>query len=246
MNYLITLSFLGHKYHGWQMQSPEFPTVESNVLQCLQKLWSDVDFVQGCSRTDAGVNASGYMANFKTCFNLPSDKVPVALNSVLPPDIRCLDCVSVDESFNARFDSKGKLYSYSIDTSPIQSPLNSLVSWHCPSRLNLEDMQKTAQLLLGERDFSSFCNSGDKCEHKIRKIHDISIEEEQNRIKISIHGNAFLYNMCRIIAGFIVHYGKYGYDNDEIIKIIDGRDRKANLAATLPPHGLWLEKVFYE
>ena len=107
-------------------------------------------------------------------------------------------------------------------------------------------MKKGAKFFEGEHDFKAFKSSGTSSKSSIRTIYNAKIIEKPNhRIYIELTGNGFLYNMVRIISGTLVDVGLEKIEPQEIINIINSKNR--NLAGkTLPPNGLYLLNVEYK
>ncbi|HIQ31166.1 MAG TPA: tRNA pseudouridine(38-40) synthase TruA, partial [Aquifex aeolicus] len=88
-NYMLRISFVGSRYHGWQIQ-PGLPTVQGTLTDALERILSHRVRLVGCCRTDAGVHARDYVANFTTHRELSEEKLLLSLNSLLPKDIGVL------------------------------------------------------------------------------------------------------------------------------------------------------------
>jgi len=243
MNIKLILSYDGTNYHGWQQQE-NVPTVQETLFDAIKKIMNDVESVQGVSRTDAGVHAISYAANFHTEKPIPIDRIPKAVNSCLPPDIRVVAAEAVDENFNSRFDAVSKTYIYRIINDEVQPPFERNYSWNVSFNLNVYDMQKATEQLVGEKDFSSFCASGEERENHIRKINYINISKKDDIITIEINANSYLYNMVRIIAGTLVNVGRGEIPYENIQSIIESKDR-TKAGQTAPPQGLFLKEVNY-
>ena len=113
-NILLKIQYDGTNYSGWQSQNNAIAiqdTVEA-ALSVLHK--GEKVQIIGCSRTDAGVHAINYTANFKTNCRIPSDKMHFALNAHLNDDIRVLSAEDTDDTFHARYSAIKKTYSYKI------------------------------------------------------------------------------------------------------------------------------------
>ncbi|MBR3545585.1 MAG: tRNA pseudouridine(38-40) synthase TruA, partial [Oscillospiraceae bacterium] len=85
-NVALRLRYDGSAYHGWQRQAG-LPTVQQTVEEAVEKVCGVKAHVTGCGRTDAGVHALSYCANFRAECTIPADRVPLALNARLPGDI---------------------------------------------------------------------------------------------------------------------------------------------------------------
>ena len=82
-NLLLTISFDGSAYHGWQVQENAV-TVQKTLQDALEQICSKRDNVVGCSRTDSGVHANMYCCNIRTESNIECKRLVGALNAVLP------------------------------------------------------------------------------------------------------------------------------------------------------------------
>ena len=243
MNIKLTLSYAGTHYHGWQQQE-NVPTIQETLLGAIKNVMNDVENVQGVSRTDKGVHALEYIANFHTQKPIPIKRIPKALNSFLPFDIRVKTAGIIADNFNSRFDCLSKTYIYRIYNNEPQPPFEHNYSWHIPYKLNLSSMRKAAKKLIGEKDFSAFCASGEERETHIRKINFIKISKKKKIITVKINANSFLYNMVRIIAGTLIDVGRGKISHRNIKHIIESKDR-TQAGQTAPPQGLFLKEVNY-
>ena len=120
---LLTVAYKGGAYHGYQLQE-ELPTVALMLNRAVTEAFGCECNVTGCSRTDAGVHALGFCAcvepkteNDK--ITVPTEKIPIAVNIKLPPDISVLEAKEVDESFHPRYDAVKKEYVYKIHASQV-------------------------------------------------------------------------------------------------------------------------------
>ena len=64
MRYKLTLRWLGTHYCGWQVQ-PNAPTICGAVQDAVERLFGERGELTGCSRTDSGVHAVGFVAALK-------------------------------------------------------------------------------------------------------------------------------------------------------------------------------------
>ena len=130
---LLTVSYDGTAYAGWQWQDNAL-SVQQVLEEALARLTGEKTRVTGASRTDAGVHALGQRAHFDTASRIPPDKYPFALNTLLPPDIRVQEGFAVPADFHARFDARGKRYTYRIHNAPHASALLRSLTAHVPRR----------------------------------------------------------------------------------------------------------------
>jgi tRNA pseudouridine38-40 synthase len=196
-------------------------------------------------RTDAGVHAFGQVANFKTNSNLPIDKFAIAINSRLKKTIVIKKAEEVEESFHSRYNCKKKTYEYVINNSGVPSAIYRDLECYIPQKLDTNKMKEAVKYFVGEHDFKAFKASGTSSKSSVRTIYNAEVIEQNDRIKIRLTGNGFLYNMVRIIAGTLVDVGLGKIEPKEITKIIELQDR-TRAGKTLPAQGLYLVSVEYE
>ncbi|MDO5603470.1 MAG: tRNA pseudouridine(38-40) synthase TruA, partial [Oscillospiraceae bacterium] len=217
------------------------------VLQdAMQKTLGERPDVKGCSRTDAGVHASGFCLSFFTKSHIPLLRLPLALNDSLPPDIRVFAAREVPENFHARYDADGKEYRYRIRTGSIDSPFDAPYTWRVNGKPDREKMQRAADACLGAHDFRSFMSRGSGAgEDTVRRVDFFQVEKEENVLTITIRADGYLYNMVRILVGTLVEIGMGRLPEDSMGRILKARDRAA-AGPTAPAKGLCLTKVFYK
>ncbi|MFC4765918.1 tRNA pseudouridine(38-40) synthase TruA [Effusibacillus consociatus] len=242
-NIKLTVSYEGTDFHGFQVQ-PGLRTVQGELELALQKLTGEPVQVIGSGRTDAGVHAWGQIVNFHTASRIPTEKWAIALNVNLPQDLVVRAAEEVPESFHARFDAVGKIYRYQIDRGMFPDVFARRYAWHVPYLLDIEKMRKAAEYLVGELDFTSFCNAGTPLEDKVREIQQVTLVERGNLLSITVQGSGFLWNMVRIIAGTLTDVGKGRIDPERIPEMLQALDR-TKAGVTAPAHGLTLIEVLY-
>ncbi|MBR6570265.1 MAG: tRNA pseudouridine(38-40) synthase TruA [Clostridia bacterium] len=240
---LLTVSYDGTNYAGWQLQENAV-AVQQRVEEALEKLIHTPIRVTGASRTDAGVHALGQRFHFDTFSRIPADKYAFALNTCLPPDIRILAGREVPGEFHARFDAQGKRYTYRIHNAPHASALYRNITAHVPYKLDVELMQKSLNDLLGTHDFAAFQASGGTAKTTIRTLTDVRLDHEGDLLTLTVCGNAFLYNMVRIITGTMLDIGMGRIPPDAFRAALETGSR-LSLGITAPACGLELTKVYY-
>ncbi len=241
---LLTLSYDGTAYGGWQAQLNAI-SVQQRVEEALQKLSGEVPRVIGASRTDAGVHALGQRAHFDTASRIPADKYPFALNTCLPPDIRVLDGQEVDGDFHARFDAKAKTYTYRIRNAPHASALYRNLCAHVPRSLDIVAMRQSLPVLLGAHDFAAFQAAGGTAKTTVRTLSQAALTQEGSELTLLLRGDAFLYNMVRIIAGTLIDIGQGRLPATAFAEAFQTNSR-LSLGMTAPACGLELTEVSYE
>ena len=240
---LLTIEYDGSAYCGWQRQL-NGPSVQQKVEEALFKVTGERIGIIGASRTDAGVHALGQRAHFDMESAIPADKLPFALNTKLPRDIRVTAGREVDGRFHARFDAAGKEYGYLIYNRRHPSALLRDLSAHVSVRLDESAMERACRHLPGTHDFAAFQAAGGTAKTTIRRIDSVSVGRQGDEIRLVIYGTAFLYNMVRIIAGTLIYVGQGRLPEDVFARAIETGDR-LQLGPTAPPQGLCLNRVDY-
>lgn len=251
-NIRLTIAYDGTDFHGWQRQ-PQAPTIQEALETRISKITGAVVTLCGSGRTDAGVHASGQVANFRTECSIPCAGLVKALNDSLPISIRVRQADEVPAAFHARHSATAKIYRYRILQAPICPPFLARYVYHHPYPLDCRQMARAARLLEGEHDFTSFAGSDParreiepQGDSNIRKVSHsrIAVRKELQMIVYEIRGSGFLHHMVRNIAGTLLEVGSGKRSPDDIPVIIRARDR-SKAGATAPANGLWLVKVEY-
>lgn len=240
------ISYDGSHFAGYQVQ-PGMRTVQSEIDKALVKMHKDKEiFSVASGRTDSGVHATGQVIHFDTPLTLPIDRWKLALNVLLPTDIRIVQADYVSEDFHARYSATGKTYVYKWSYSEVHSPFERNFSVHLGrSHPDIEAMKIAANHLIGTHDFTSFCSSKTATTNKVRTVRRLSLEKKGEYLIMTIEGDGFLYNMVRSIAGMLLVVGNGWKSSADVKQILDSRSRKANVK-TAPAHGLYLENVSYQ
>ena len=243
-NIALRLTYDGSRYHGWQTQKEEI-TVQQTLEEAIEKAVGERRHVTGCGRTDAGVHALRYCANFRTDCTIPIERFPLAVNSRLPADIAVTDAVEAPEDFNAIGSCIKKEYIYKILNRNIRDPfLENRVCFY-PQRLDLARMQAAARAFEGTHDFRAVRSLGTETKTTVRTVHWCRAEKDGDLITVSICADGFLYNMCRAMVGTMV-YASYGkLEPEDIPALLAAGDRRLT-GPTMPPQGLYLNRIWYE
>jgi len=242
-NIKLVLEYDGSKYHGWQFQA-NANSVQQELATAIKKLTGESVIPDGAGRTDAGVHALGQVASFKTESSIPAEKFAPALNSILPPGICVLRSEQADPDFHPRFSAKGKHYCYLVLNRAQRSPLWETRAWHVRDRLDFEAMEKAARYFMGTHNFRAFCASGHQNKTFTRTIAHSSWQFGNEVLRYDTIGDAFLYNMVRIMTGTMIDIGRGRFPPEVILEAFETGERNT-LGMTAPPEGLYLVEVFY-
>ena len=243
-NIALKLKYDGSAYHGWQVQKTE-ATVAETLEKALTKTCGQIVKTVGCGRTDAGVHALRYCANFRTDCRIPTDRLPLAINARLPMDIAVTDACEAEEDFNAIGSCVKKEYIYQILNSRIRDPFLEKRVCFYPSPLDIELMKRAARAFEGTHDFAAVRSLGTETKTTVRTIYWCRAEREGDLITVAVCADGFLYNMVRAIVGTMV-YASYGkLTPEDIPALLEKGDRRLT-GPTMPPQGLYLNRIWYE
>lgn len=243
-NTALRLSYNGTAYHGWQRQKSD-PTIQQTLEQALSKLYKRHIGTIGCGRTDAGVHAEKYCVNFKADGNIPVDKLPLALNALLPDDISVSGAVQVPDDFHAVFSCLKKQYTYRIYNAAVRDPFLTDRAWFRPERLDEQLMQRAAEQFVGTHDFAAVRSVGTNVKTTVRTVYNFDVERRGDMISLTVCANGFLYNMVRAMVGTVL-YAAIGKIAPEDIGAILQSGNRCLAGPTVPPHGLYMTGVWYE
>ncbi len=267
--YKLTIAYDGTHFHGWQRQdvpanSAALPnaaetesadkgrvplrTVQQTIEQAVQHVVREPVVLQGASRTDAGVHANAQIAAFSSSIDRrgpTDDRLALAVNSRLAPDVLVRSCEPTWESFDPISDCVCKGYRYLIHTGPERPLWERRWSHHTWHELDIAPMREAAAALVGEHDFAGFANAGHGRLTTVRTVLSCDVEQIDDRvIAIDISGTGFLYNMVRIIAGTLHDVGRARLTINDVTEALATGDRR-RAGPTLPAKGLRLEWIKY-
>lgn len=247
-NIKMTIQYDGTRYKGWQKQNikgTSVVTIQDKLEKLLSKMTEEEVQVTGCGRTDSGVHAKNYIANFKTSSTLSINEMMEYTKKYLPENIVIKDMKDANERFHSRLNVLSKTYVYTIDNNIYQDVFMRKYATHVEEKLNVGSMIEASKLFLGTHDFKSFTNLKAKNgKSTIRKINYINISEENNIIKLEFNANGFLLNMVRILTGTLIEVGKGNLDISTVEKILNNKKR-TDLCPKALAKGLCMEKVQY-
>ena len=243
----LVIAYDGTHYSGWQVQKTG-TGVQQKIEEALRQLFQADIRLHSSSRTDTGVHALGMVAHCEIPperFKMPDEKLLLAINAHLPPDIRIVSARRCPANFHARFDASGKEYRYMVWNHPSMNPLLRHQAWHVPQPLALPAMRKAAEYFLGKHDFKSFAaNRNYEMETTVRTLNRCEVRRTGSLLTFTIEGDGFLYKMCRGIVGTLVQVGQGKFFPTVIGGMLEHKDRRV-AGMTAPAHGLVLWKVFY-
>lgn len=242
----LTVAYDGTDFHGFQAQTGRgLRTVQEVLEGAWERLTGERVRLIGAGRTDAGVHATGQVVGLRTLHSsIPDERVPYALNSVLPDDVRVTGCERVPPAFHARFDALSKIYEYLIYNAPFPSPLYRRYAYFVPPPLDDEAMGRAAAALIGRHDFAAFAGVNSPRRSTVRHVLECRVRRDGPLVRVAIEANGFLYHMARTIVGTLLMVGKGERPSAWVAEVLLGRDRR-EAGPTAPAHGLVLRTVRY-
>jgi tRNA pseudouridine38-40 synthase len=254
--YKLTLEYDGSEFVGMQRQNNGI-SVQSVIEEAISKFSDEAATVYAAGRTDAGVHALAQVVHFDLNKNYSMHTIRAAINHFVKPYmVVVVECSIVDVSFHARFSARSRSYIYKIINREAPLALMKGRAWHVMKKLDVENMNDAAQIMLGKNDLSSFRSSHCQSKTSIKSITEIKVyrtgndkddkDDKDNKdcIEIFIKAPSFLHNQVRIIVGCLKKIGEGKWDKEDLIRVLQARDRK-QAAATAPAHGLYLYEVIY-
>jgi tRNA pseudouridine38-40 synthase len=243
-NFKITIEYDGSCYHGWQRQKKDH-SIQAEIEMALEKMTSTRVTLIGSGRTDAGVHATGQVANFKCDTRLAPASFFSGLNSLLPDDIIIKDCELVATDFHARYDACSKTYHYKMLNRSVPAAIGRQYAWFIRKPLDRQTIRAAMAHIKGRHDFKAFEGSGSPRQDTTREVFSATLIEEPGGILIfEIEAEGFLRYMVRNIIGTLVDVGLGKITAAELKKILDSKDR-SQAGITAPARGLTLVKVNY-
>ena len=246
MRYLITVSYDGTNFKGYQKQ-PRERTIQSELEKALKEINGGAKVeVHASGRTDAGVHAIAQRIHFDLDKKITPEKLSKGLNSLLPEDIFVRKVEEVPDTFHARFSAIGKEYIYKLNMGEY-NPIERNYCYQYCSKLDVVSMERGLKYLEGEHNFKSFTKSTDEIEDYVRKISQTSIvrdSKDMNKLIITFVGTGFMRYMVRNMVGLLIEIGEGKRKPEEIIDILKQENRTV-AGKTAPACGLYLRNVFY-
>lgn len=248
-NLKLTVSYDGSEFAGWQVQ-PDALTVQGAIATAIGRVTGEKVLPQGSGRTDAGVHALAQVVTFITESRVPVENFVVALNDVLPSSVRVLQAAEAAVDFHARKSAHAKTYRYRIYRSTICPPFLARYVWHYPFPLEETAIQRAANFVEGEHDFTSFAavdpergNEGMPVSN-VRSIFSSHWMRDGEELVYTVRGSGFLHHMVRNLVGTFILVGKGKLHPEDLTHILLARSRSA-AGATAPASGLYLVNVEY-
>jgi len=241
--YRLVVEYDGTDFSGFQFQ-PHERTVAGVLESALSQLFDRPLKLTAAGRTDAGVHAAGQVVSFVAGDRFPIEKLALALNAALPPDLSVRDAAVAADGFSARTAALDRAYTYVVFNRREPSALARRWSAFVYHPLDLEAMRRAAGGLVGRHDFLSFCGVLPERGGTVRTLQAIEVETDFPFVRLHFRADGFLHRMVRIMTGTLLEIGGGRRDAGSIEGILAARDRRA-AGLTAPPSGLYLVEVRY-
>jgi tRNA pseudouridine38-40 synthase len=242
---VLVLEYEGTNYCGFQFQI-NAPTIQDQIEKALYKLTGEKIRVVSASRTDTGVHALGQVVCFRTDSELNTTAYQNGLNHYLPQDITVRASYKVNQDFNVQLDAISREYRYLLYNCPVRSPFQWRFSYQVCGDLNIEEMNKASQELIGEHDLASFVTdfSESNIRSTLRKVYNTQFRRDGDMVIFEISARSFLPHQVRNTVGTLIRVGLGKIRVDDFKTIMEAK--KPGLAGPkVPAEGLYLVRVNY-
>lgn len=233
-NIKLIIQYDGSRYKGFQLQRDTDLTVAAKIEGVLSRMAEEEVELIGCERTDVGVHAENYVANFKTNCTLSTECMLDYLYEFLPEDIVVKHAEEVGERFHARYNVQNKTYTYTINCSAQRNVFTRKYVHHIDAAFNLDKMRQAAQVFIGTHDFQSFTSLKPNGKSTEQTIENIVITQEGTLIQIAITADDFLLHMPRLIIGTLIEAGKGTLSPQAIQTAMDQKVKMASIPFAKP------------
>ncbi len=206
--FLFHCAYDGAPWLGWQSQRGG-NTVQDVLEAAFATILKEPLRIHAAGRTDAGVHALAqhFHADVPETCRMDARAWRAALNAHLPATVRILAVREVAADFHARFNATGKLYEYNICAGAVLPPFLAGRAWHHPRPLDDGLLRAALALYEGRHDFRHFAaRRGNEPElpppgFYERTIWSARAEREGEMLRLSFHGDGFMYRMVRLLTG---------------------------------------------
>lgn len=246
--YALKIEYDGAPFVGWQRQ-PKLPSVQGTIEAAMRKLDADCELVQGAGRTDTGVHATGQVAHVDLAQAWDPFRLSEALNYHLKPSpVAIMAVAEVADDFHARFSAIERSYTFRILSRRAPMTFDKGTVWRITHDLDAEAMQRAADYLIGQHDFTTFRSSVCQAASPIKTLDELRVETIDHLYGVEhrfhIRARSFLHNQVRSFIGTLDRVGAGSWAPERVKVALEAADRSA-CGPVCPAHGLYLSKVKY-
>jgi len=260
--YKATIQYDGTGYAGFQWQK-EIPSIQNDFNQAIKIIIDGKVTTMGASRTDTGVHAMEQVVKITSQNMIECSSFVIALNKMLPIQIRCLDINPCKGDFKPASDPLSKEYRYYFTNKRNVSLEERRFISNFSLPLDLNSMLTCVQNIQGTHDFHNFCSTGSNVKSTVRDIticelseinpHSILSRTELFNIppelsscyQLRIEGNGFLKQMIRHIVSALWMVGSGKLTILDFINLLNGPKREKRIWKVAAPNGLFLHEINY-
>lgn len=240
MRYLITVSYDGSKFYGFQKLNEKI-TVQGELERVLEVISKEKISIKGSGRTDRGVHAINQKCHFDFSLDISPEKLMRAINDQINPYIHIKECKIVNPDLHARFSVVKKTYYYVINTGE-KDPLINDYAYNLSQKLNIKVMKKAAKEFIGNHSLQNFVSG--KRDNYDCNIEKIKFTQSNKLLYIEITGKSFYKYMVRNIVGALIYVGLNKLTITKIHELVN--DGVSSIPySTAPASGLYLNNVEY-
>jgi tRNA pseudouridine38-40 synthase len=234
----LTVAYDGTRFRGWARQ-PGKRSVESTLADALGSVYRATHGLAVAGRTDTGVHAFANVVSLEAEGGPPPERAAEALNAILPDDLAVIEAAEVPPGFHARHSARSRSYRYRIWRRRVRSPFEVNRSlWH-PRRLDVQRLEASAAMLIGEHDFRAFTPTDTHHQVFVRTVQHARWLDRGDTVELEITADSFLRHMVRTLVGTMLER-----DPDGFLDLLQGAPRAA-AGSTAPAWGLYLVEVGY-
>ena len=243
MRYLITFSYDGTNFNGYQKQG-ELRTIQNEMEKALTFInGGRKTVITSSGRTDKGVHALCQKAHVDINIKITPYKLMRAMNSNLKEDIHVIKTEIVDNEFHARYMVKEKEYKYYLNMGEYNPVMRNYCYQYC-KKLDIDKMKKAIKYFLGTHSFKSFTPAKDIRNNYIRTINYVDISVNNDIVCFTFRGNGFIKYQIRNMVGYLIRVGEGKKNGEDIPTILEKEDRRM-ASITAHSEGLYLTDVKY-
>jgi len=239
----LTVAYDGTDWAGMQWQ-PSAPTVQGALEKALASVLRHEVRIAAAGRTDAGVHALAQVVSLRTPNPIPAERLPLALNVLLPESVRVRRAVERTAGFHARRSAIFRRYWYRLQVTRHADPLRGRFCWQLERKLDVAAMRAALQPLAGRHDFAAFCHHGGETKGTARALHHARVMSRGTGIVVDVQADAFVHRMVRLLVSNLVLVGAGERPASWLEELLLSRDRSRS-GKGAPARGLILMKIGY-
>ena len=239
MHLKLTVAYDGTRFRGWARQPGE-RSVERTLSEALGSVYPSTGPLAVAGRTDTGVHAFANVVSLETQGGPPPARAAEALNAILPEDLAVVQADEAPAGFHARHSARSRSYRYRIWRRRVPSPFEvNRALWH-PRPLDVQRLQASAAMLIGEHDFRGFTPTDTRHQVFVRNVEDARWYDRGDTVELEITADSFLRHMVRTLVGTMLER-----DPDVLLGLLQGAPR-SEAGSTASASGLYLVGVRYD